>query len=395
MKLDAFALVALALSIAGCATTEEAARKSIQFSHSMPAAACPDSDAALRKTFAFAEDTRHAAKADRKAPASGDDAIERGRDRAASMLGQMLGVDAPGKGATTAASTSMVIEVDRLFEEMSEAQDALQRRSLAKASGPSKTAVDLGLYPLYFENYFRRGRFFSVAVSPDDAKKAMRKQVLDTLNLDEDKLTEDQKKTVDDAVAALLKTICKDAKCTLLDETGDGAFVNRAGQKFAFPVVTVSIVPGASKALQVTKMDEIQVVGDLTRVLWEASFDTLMFELDIRPYADAKATACTLDGKKRPFDCVPNDAPKPKLDALAGLNLVADRTEGVAGAAAAKLVRGGWVASLNNEAVAKFLQTTISVAFRKGAEIVMTANRLYCKPGPAVPLRRVTLHITQ
>jgi hypothetical protein len=395
MRFHAFAPLALALAITGCATTEEAARKSIELGHSMPAAACPAADHALRKAFVFAEDRRRAAAAGLGAREADDQAIDRGRERAGALLGQMLGMDPSGKAAAAGASTSVVIEADALFEEMTTAQDAMQRKSVATAlSSSAKAADSAGLYPLYFTDYFRRGRLFSVVVSPDDAKKSMRKQVLAALNLDDGKLTDDQKKVVDDAVAALMQAICKDAKCTILDETGEGAFVNRAGQKFAFPAVAVSIVPGSDKPLQVTKMDEIQVVGDLARVLWEASFDTLMFDLDIRPYADAKASACALDRKERPFDCVPNDAPKGDQDALAKLNLIADRTEGVAGAVAAKLVRGGWIASLNNEAIAKFLQTTIAVAFRKAAEIVMTANRLYCKAAPTVPLRRVTLRIT-
>lgn len=268
-----------------------------------------------------------------------------------------------------------------LDEDVRRMQDAAQRGGLSTIAGRASVdgnARKLALYPLYFESYFRRGHFFTVKLDSDAATAVLRKQVLEGLNLKDGDLDKNQRELVDKAVASLLAQVCKDAKCVLLDESGDGAFLNRAGQKFGFPTIAVSLVPGSNKGFEVTKLDQVQVVGDLTRVAWEATFDTIMWEARIQPLANMKATACGID--KGPFDCLGKD--DKRQDALADVNAVADRVEGVTGALAAKLVRGGSVFALNNEAVAKLLETTASVWARKIAEIVVTVNKKKCPASP-------------
>lgn len=172
------------------------------------------------------------------------------------------------------------------------------------------------------------------------------------------------KKTVDDAVAAMLRTICKDDECALwnlADE--DAAFITRAGQKFAFPVITVDLAPGTTRGFTVMKIDEIAVVGDVTRVFIEALFDATQPNI---PAID-KATGCTGDTKLLKV-CQPQADNK-----LNAINKSGDVAEAVAAYIAAQAIRGGWLLSLNNEAVAKLVATVISVSARKGTELAIWA----------------------
>lgn len=136
-----------------------------------------------------------------------------------------------------------------------------------------------------------------------------------------------------------------------------GFFYNRAGQKFGFPTITVSVnAPQAARLFDVTRIDEVAVIGDLTRVAIEALGDWLTQGIT----ADATSTGCVTGILKA---CVP--ATDKKLRCIVK---VADTTEAIVGYAAAHAVRGGWWAALNNEALAKSIQVTLSVTARKMAE---------------------------
>ena len=64
-----------------------------------------------------------------------------------------------------------------------------------------------------------------------------------------------------------------------------------------------------------------------------------------------------------------NDCRAEADDKLNAINKSGDIAEGVGGYIAAQVVRGAWLASLNNEAVAKLVTTLISVSARKGTEL--------------------------
>jgi len=163
--------------------------------------------------------------------------------------------------------------------------------------------------------------------------------------------------------------------------------LNRAGQKFAFPIVTLAVTPGSGSGYELTKINEVALVGDLTRVFWEAAFDAQYPSVPANP----NATGCTHDPK-----LLKSCATAPGDKALERINLVADRTEAIAGAAAAQLVRGGWLLSLQNEALAQLLQTTISVSARKIAEAVAAANESCpASQRSAVPHRRLEIVVTR
>jgi len=166
-----------------------------------------------------------------------------------------------------------------------------------------------------------------------------------------------------------------------------GFFYNRAGQKFGFPTITVSVnAPQAARLLEVTRIDEIAVIGDLTRVAIEALADWLTPHVP----ADANSTGCVTGLLQKP-------ACRPATDRdLRCIVKIADTTEAISGYAAAHLVRGGWWVALNNEALAKSVQVIFSVSARKMAEDAAAAvdlGKLCPKEGPAAPLATTTLKV--
>ena len=390
MALIRVAAIAVAFLLGACAYVPVVSEvdETVQSKKLIPSVACDDARAALLRIRSIgglsgpSSDARNFGKMN-DVESTALAARSKLHRKALFVLGNTLALDEPivaGK-APADAERPLDLSWSELDRDLKGVQDAAERgafASLAARSTAGNEAGKLALYPLYFANYFRRGHFFTVKIDTEAATTVLRKQVLEGLNLKDGDLNKDQRDLVDKAVASLLGQVCKDAKCIVVDESGDGAFLNRAGQKFGFPTVDVSIVPGSNKGIEVTKLDQVQVVGDLTRIAWEATFDTIMWEANLQPLANMKATACAID--KGPFDCLKKD--DTRQDDLARLNAVADRTEGVTGAFAAKLVRGGALFALNNEAVAKLLETTASVWARKLAEIVVSVNMKHCPTQP-------------
>ncbi|HEY2815687.1 MAG TPA: hypothetical protein VGK44_00995 [Casimicrobiaceae bacterium] len=236
----------------------------------------------------------------------------------------------------------------------------------------------------YFEYYFRQGHLLSFGIDRKAAEARLRNDLARAMGQDYDKLSAADKKIVDDAVKQMLAAICKNDKCQLWDLADeDTAFITRAGQKFAFPVVTVNIAPGTARGFEVTKIDDVAIVGDLTRVFIEAWFDTAQPNIP----AIAKATGCI----DKPGAALFTDCKAEADDKLNAINKSGDIAEAVGGYVAAQVVRGAWLASLNNEALAKLVATFISVSARKGTELaVWTAQQCQNNPN-ALAMRTVRI----
>jgi len=202
----------------------------------------------------------------------------------------------------------------------------------------------------------------AVRIDQKAASARLQKDLSRAMGQDYDKMSPADKKIVDDVVKQMLAALCKNDKCQLWDLADeDTAFITRSGQKFAFPVITVNIAPGTARGFEVTKIDEVAIVGDLTRIFVEASFDTAQPNIP----AIGKATGCI----NKPDAALFNDCRAEADDKLNAINKSGDIAEGVGGYIAAQVVRGAWLASLNNEAVAKLVTTLISVSARKGTEL--------------------------
>jgi hypothetical protein len=166
-----------------------------------------------------------------------------------------------------------------------------------------------------------------------------------------------------------------------------GFFYNRACQKFGFPTITVSVnAPQAGRLFEVTRIDEIAVIGDLTRVAIEALADWMTPHVP----ADENSTGCVTGLLKKP-------ACRPAADTdLRCIVKIADTTEAISGYAAAHVVRGGWWVALNNEALAKSVQVIFSVSARKMAEdgaAAVDLAKLCPKEGNPAPLATTTLKV--
>lgn len=272
-------------------------------------------------------------------------------------------------GLNDSGPRNVQVSRDKLRRELQNALDAAQDGAFSGVASTLNADLAQGarikLFEAYFEAYFRKGQVLQLSVDKAATLARLKKEAQNSLGL-KDPLTSDQQKAVDAAAQKLLDLVCRNSDCTFLTVDDKGAFVNRAGQKFAFPTVTLTVAPGTDKNLDVTKIDEVQLVGDLTRIFWEAAYDLALEEKGYAMPFDPKATACGLD--HTPFDCTPATAPG-RQDLLTKVNDAADKTEGVAGAVAAQWVRGAWFASLDNEAIAKLLQTTVSINARKVAEV--------------------------
>lgn len=274
--------------------------------------------------------------------------------------------------AGLAADAPRAIEISRsrLREELQHAHDAAKDGAFTAIAGKigASGAPSATLFETYFVAYFRKGQVLQVAVDKAATLERLKKEARRSLGFDESAtLKPEEQKLVDAAAQKLLDLVCKNSDYTFLTVDDKGAFVNRAGQKFAFPTVTLTVAPGTDKNLDVTKIDEVQLVGDLTRIFWEAAYDWALEEKGYEVPFDPKSTACGIKTMK--FQCVQATDPKERQDKLKAVNEAADQTEGVAGALAAQAVRGAWFASLDNEAIAKLLQTSISINARKVAEV--------------------------
>ena len=372
----------------GCLTLpeirEDGSGRTIGAGYRVPEPACPEARAV--RDGLVARMSTPAAPLPDSSPArlalaiKGDTQTEVGKIVAASMGADVLMRSMDGKNVGT-------ISRKLLQEELRRAHEAAQEKAFTTSANQ-----ELALYERYFEAYFRKGRFITAGMNKGDATTRVGQDFRNALNIaDGTQLPADQQKILDDAAKGLVNLVCPKEPCNLVTADEEAGFVNRAGTKFGFPVVTFVVRPGTAKGYELTKIDELQVVGDLTRVFWEATFDVIANDRKLKMPADSKATACT--GKPwSGFDCiVPADENGQKR--LGRMNLVADRTEGVAGYVAAQVVRGAFFLALDNEALAKLFQTTLSVSARKAAEIMVAVNERHCGTAEPSSYRTVNLKL--
>jgi hypothetical protein len=266
-----------------------------------------------------------------------------------------------GKIRAELETTLRIAHVGGFFQLATRRETLLREGTLT----PSQTGIldKADFFSRYFEAYFRKGKLLVVGVDRAKAKVRLEKDLAHSMGKEFDQLSASDQKIVDAAVDQLLGAICAGGTCQLLDVgDADAAFVSRAGLKFAFPVITVNIAPGSPRGFDVTKIDEVAIVGDLTRLIVEATFDALQPKIP----AIGSATGCS-DPK------LFTTCEKVADDKLIRINHAGDMAEGVGGYVAAQVTRGAWLVSLNNEAVAKLLSTVISVSLRKGAEVAVWA----------------------
>jgi hypothetical protein len=199
-------------------------------------------------------------------------------------------------------------------------------------------------------------------------------------------LTDAQKKLLDDELKNLFQRGCSweqdTTECLLSRPLGKESFVTRAGQTVQFSGVTLTFGARGKLAptLQYPKAEEI--APQLVRVFFEAVYDSH----GIIVPAVSSSTVCAEKLWPSEF-CLPEDTrnsskTKPETPTqsqrVAWVDNYANQVEAVVTGAAAELIRGGaWIA-LNNEAVARAVETTAGVNGRKIAEKILWNLQTQC-----------------
>ena len=115
--------------------------------------------------------------------------------------------------------------------------------------------------------------------------------------------------------------------------------------------------------MQASAVDFTQVGADIIRIVIEAIGD----EIAQLP-ANKASTACLMNTPE--LKCYGDPKEQVTSAQFAQVNFKADQVEALAGATAGQLIRGASIAALNNEAVAKIVETAVAVIARKTAERV-------------------------
>jgi hypothetical protein len=303
-----------------------------------------------------------------------------------------LGADAADKAVSSKAATALValrtedaVAVSR--DEWQEYVNAVGRatstsgwtasmaRSLGAAArayaGGSKDAHDKSAADLqkkyyiavYMQAYFRNGPIFQLNFDDQNLKTQLMNKVKQKIT--DPKLLSDVSTEIDTVTSDFKKQFCKQdggqtADCSILGVIGQQTFVTRAGKSYGFPGVTATLDPVGNQKVSTNKIKWNDILEDLVRVSVEAAGDSLAGVPGV-----ANSTMC-----KEMNNCVdPKNSDEAKL--IEQVNNVGDQTEAGASTLISTVVRGGWLFSLNNEALAEYISTGVSVGARKVAEEVV------------------------
>ena len=207
----------------------------------------------------------------------------------------------------------------------------------------------------YLRAFFSNGKFISGKLKFDD----LLAQFPEMKNL-----PPDAKKELDAALAKLKVGT---------EKVGDG-LVTRTGDKLVFPPISAVLSVGPKTTFTMTDVDFNAVGANFLRVVIEALFDA---------YSGLPATTGSTGTKVFPTDSPFAALNLPTMDQiekagsfrvvtpedLTQINRIANTTEGVATALTGQIVRGVNIVSLNNEAMAKAVETTVGVTARKAADV--------------------------
>lgn len=202
----------------------------------------------------------------------------------------------------------------------------------------------------YLHAYFRNGKFFTVNAKANDE---------DLENLKKD-LAKELPGATDEAIAKLIKALGEKYGDRTFGVIGSDGFVARDGTQFQIPALTAQLVIGTKASATLSDIDGSRIGADLVRVYFEALFDSH----DQLP-AVSNATGVSIAGVP-----LPKQADTKIIDdeAFAAVQQRANGADAAASATFGRIVRGASWISLNNEAVAKLLETVVGVTVRKVAE---------------------------
>ena len=223
-----------------------------------------------------------------------------------------------------------------------------------------------GFVDLYIKAYFNNGSIFAVDLNIGNLRKDAEKAVNDNFNgTDKDKET--LKNLVDKLlVLAAGSSLDSNGKIIhLLVKKDNGGFVTRDGVSHSFSGVTLSLDPKGNTPVGISKIDMPQVASDLMRVFIEATGDALA-----KIPGDPKSTGVLNKDINISIPLYTEKDTGLKPDDFSKVNEWGNTVEGTVGAAVGEAIRGiGWIA-LNNETLAKLIETSVAVSAKKGIEKV-------------------------
>jgi hypothetical protein len=237
---------------------------------------------------------------------------------------------------------------------------AVERLSLGTSTDTDVAAYgDLTkkyLLAAYMVAYFRNGQIFDLTFNQAALEQKLIAR-LKTVTNDQAILAAAQSE-IDNLTTTYTNDLCQKGttgNCVLLGVIGQQTFVTRAGKSYGFPGITATIDFTSASKISTNKLDPNAVVSDLVRVLIEAAGDS-KFKVPGVKTSTLCLTLTTL--------CA--------TDAQAGVvqsvDTIGDEVEGAATSMVGTAIRGGSIASLNNEALANVLTTASAVSARKLAE---------------------------
>lgn len=226
----------------------------------------------------------------------------------------------------------------------------------------------------YLRAYFRGGRLMQVALDTDALSNNLGEDIAGKLKNDLP-LTDLQKKQLIAAIKAHLQSSCRapdgtdSDTCLLSRSLGDDSFITRAGLSVQFAGASLTIGKNGKLNPALTYPQGTEFGPQLARVVLEAVFDSRSFPVP----AVSNSTACK-SGLFLAANCLsePNTQADKNMISLAeqikNLDMYAAQAEATITATTSQVIRGLSVAALNNEAIAKTLETMAGVSARKIVE---------------------------
>ena len=239
-----------------------------------------------------------------------------------------------------------------------QAQSATDTTQAATANSASRL---LSLIKTYLAAYFNIGQLLTIVVDSTDASNS----AAIASQLAEQGLSANEAKALASALLPKISLAAKNVNgnfVMVIPKSG-GGFVTRGGTTYNFPAPSLSINPTSTGSVQASAVDFTQVGADIIRIVIEAIGD----EIAQLP-ANKASTACLMNTPE--LKCYGDPKEQVTSAQFAQVNFKADQVEALAGATAGQLIRGASIAALNNEAVAKIVETAVAVIARKTAERV-------------------------
>ncbi|HBO7163502.1 TPA: hypothetical protein L4967_004971 [Pseudomonas aeruginosa] len=226
----------------------------------------------------------------------------------------------------------------------------------------------------YLRAYFRGGQMLQMALDAGALSKNLVEDIAENLNNDIP-LTDSQKKQLISRITTYLQSSCRvpdgpdSDTCLLSRSLGDDSFITRAGLSVQFAGASLSINKNGRLTPALTYPQSTEFGPQLARVILEAVFDSHSLIVPAASNSTACKTGLFLAKNCLSEPDIQNDKDAFKLTKqIKNIEMYAAQAEATVTATASQAIRGLSVASLNNEAIAKTLETMAGVSARKIVE---------------------------